>query len=648
MSGATVGRPHGAAIAVAALVTALLVAGGCRRTAAPRLPPAESSAAAPPESAAAPPAVASPPTRADLDASATWIDRPVRDARALAREAQARDPAPPTVAEAFALDDATADANAQIVAALFRPAAAGVAPAAARATRHLAADVASLNPLRAETAAEFEVLGLAGLTLFGFDRDLEIFANADVVRTWRSSADGLVDVVELRDDLMWSDGTPVTAHDVAFTWRLAADDRVPALAFRDGARRLREVRAYDARTVAFFRDAAGGDARDLDFPLLPRHVYAGTWEADPTLVAGAAHAAREARPVTAGPYEVASRTPGRELVLRRRAAWAVVRGRTVRAAPRFAEIRFRVIEEPPAALEAVAAGELDEAVLAPDEWAQAGRDGILAGRAVRVRSPEWRSLEFAWNPGTPWFGDRRVRRAMGWAFDHARLLDSACHGLAAPGVAGFPPDAWPSAARRIEPRRQDLDKAEALLDESGWTDHDGDGVRDREIEGRNVPFEFTVLCDRRPFAVATCALMRDCLARVGVACVVRAVEPATLRDELRAGRCDACLVSWGAAADPDAAACLWVTGAARNHLAYSNPEVDRLFAESRRERDRARRAEIHARIQELLAEDEPSTWIAWRHELRCIARRIGGDVTALRGAAHWTPGLSSVWLPTLE
>ncbi|MFM7107522.1 MAG: ABC transporter substrate-binding protein, partial [Planctomycetaceae bacterium] len=623
MRAATFARPRPAALGPVALAAALALATGCRRAATtPVLPPAEPTAGTTPVAPQEPDAVTPPSTRAALERLANWIDRPVRDALALEREREAREPPPCTVDEAFASDDDSPAANARIVAALFRPAAAPAALAGGRANRHLVADVASLNPLRAETAGEFDVAGLTGLTLFGFDRDLETFANADAVRRWRSSADGLVDVVELRDDLAWSDGAPVTAHDVAFTWRLAADPRVPARAFRDGARRLRDVRAYDDRTVAFFHESPPANARDLDFPLLPRHVYASTWEADPSLASSAAHAALERRPVTGGPYEVAARTPAREIVLRRRPAWATVRGRTVRAAPPFAEIRFRVVEEPSAALEAVAAGGLDEAVLAPDQWPQAG-SGILAGRAVRVRTPEWRSLQFAWNLDTPWFEDRRVRRAMGWAFDHARLLDALCHGLAEAG-GGFPPHSRPSAARRVEPRRQDLDKAEALLDESGWVDHDGDGVRDREIDGRRVPFEFTVVCDRHPCDVATCALLRECLARVGVTCVVRAVESAALHDELRAGRCDACLVTWGAAADPDAAASLWSTSGSRNHLGYSNPEIDRLFAEGRRERDRDARARIRGRIQEILAEDEPCTWIAWRPELRCVSRRLGG------------------------
>jgi Bacterial extracellular solute-binding proteins, family 5 Middle. len=47
-----------------------------------------------------------------------------------------------------------------------------------------------------------------------------------------------------------------------------------------------------------------------------------------------------------------------------------------------------------------------------------------------------------------------------------------------------------ASQKKLEPYKQDLDKAEALLDEAGWIDRDNDGVRDKEIDGRSVPFDF--------------------------------------------------------------------------------------------------------------------------------------------------------------
>ena len=60
-----------------------------------------------------------------------------------------------------------------------------------------------------------------------------------------------------------------------------------------------------------------------------------------------------------------------------------------------------------------------------------------------------------------------------------------------------------------------LDKAEALLDEAGWIDRDNDGVRDKEIDGRSVPFEFSIVVNQQPLRIAICTLLKENLDQIG-------------------------------------------------------------------------------------------------------------------------------------
>ena len=118
-----------------------------------------------------------------------------------------------------------------------------------------------------------------------------------------------------------------------------------------------------------------------------------------------------------------------------------------------------------------------------------------------MTAPEWVSFHFGWNIDTPFFADRRVRRAMSYAFDHDRMLEKLCYGLYKPCIGTFAEGSWMASKKKLAPYKQDLDKAEALLDEAGWTDHDGDGIRDKEIDGRLVPFEFSMLVANQPLRV---------------------------------------------------------------------------------------------------------------------------------------------------
>ena len=638
------------------LAVLAVLAAGCGRRPADRLPRAEPEAPAGAGAAEAEPAAPvateasfTPPSLAELDRDTTWIDRPVRDALAMLREEQAREPPLCSVAEALALSNDSAEANAKILSALGRLPAEGAADRDARVDRHVAGDLGSTNPILISSSAEFDILGLTGFGLFSFDHNLEPFAASDTVTSWQTSADGLIDKVVLRDDLVWSDGRPITAHDVAFSYRVIMDPRVPVPAVRSGTDQMRGVQAYDDRTVVFFhKEPLATNVWNVNFPVLPRHVYESTWERDPTLKDIPEHVALEQSPVCGGPYKIVSRKRGQEIVLQRRAEWSTVRGKKVREEPFFKEIRFRIITDSNTALLALKAGEIDETVLQPEQWTTQTNDAAFAERNTKATAREWVSFHFAWNVATPFFVDRRVRRAMSYAFDHDRMLEKICLGLYQPCAGPFPEDSWMAPARRPEPYRQDLDKAETLLDEAGWVDSDNDGIRDKEIDGRSVPFEFTMLVNQQPFRIAICTLLKENLEQIGVLCNVRPVEVTTLQDLMQQKNFQACFSGWGSGTDPDTAENIWKSGQMRNYVGYSNPEVDRLFEEGRRELDRTRRAPKYARIQEILYDDQPYTWLFWRNSFYGFSKRLRGYVFSPRGPYHYSPGFGSLWKPRQE
>ena len=206
----------------------------------------------------------------------------------------------------------------------------------ARIDRHVGGDLGSTNPIMISTSAEFDILGLTGFGLFSFGRDLEPFATSETVEQWQTSTDRMLDKVVLRDDLVWSDGEPITAHDIAFTYKVIMDPRVPVPAVRSGTDQLRWVEAYDDRTVVFFhKEPLATNVWNINFPVLPKHIYEKTWEADPTLKDSEEHVQLEQAPVCGGPYEIVERKRGQQIVLRRRESWSSVQGQTGSRSPIF-------------------------------------------------------------------------------------------------------------------------------------------------------------------------------------------------------------------------------------------------------------------------------------------------------------------------
>ena len=585
----------------------------------------------------------------ELDTEAKWLDRPVRNGLVLLRESQLKEKVRGSVADALSARNDSPDLNELILSALGKLPTNEEADYTARIDRHVGGDLGSTNPIMISTSAEFDILGLTGFGLFSFGRDLEPFATSETVEQWQTSTDRMLDKVVLRDDLVWSDGEPITAHDIAFTYKVIMDPRVPVPAVRSGTDQLRWVEAYDDRTVVFFhKEPLATNVWNINFPVLPKHIYEKTWEADPTLKDSEEHVRLEQAPVCGGPYEIVERKRGQQIVLRRRESWSSVQGQQVRDRPYFKEVRFRIIEDPNTTLLALMKGEIHEMILQPEQWTTQTVGSDFYERNTKVTAPEWVSFHFGWNIDTIFFRDRRVRRAMSYTFNHDEMLEELCYSLYDPCTGIFHPGAWMASTKKFKPYKQDLDKAEALLDESGWVDSNNDGIRDKEIDGRTVPFEFSILVNQQPLRIAICTLLKENLDQIGIRLNVRPVESTVLQDLTLNRKFQAYLGGWGSGTDPDTSENLWKTGAMRNFCNYSNPEVDRLYAEGRQEFDKGKRAEKYGQIQEILYDDQPYTWLYWRNSFYGFSKDVRGYVFSPRGPYHYSPGFGSLWKPQQE
>src|SRR5690606_33607196 len=143
--------------------------------------------------------------------------------------------------------------------------------------------------------------------------------------------------------------------------------------------------------------------------------------------------------------------------------------------PFFKTIRFRVLSDPNTALLALKKGEIDDWQLTPEQWQTQSDGDDFYNRNTKAYGQEWAFSYFGWNMQTPFFEDERVRWAMSYAFDHEEMIKNICYGLYEPARGVYHESAWMAPDPMPEALQQDLDKAEELLDEAGWTDTDGDG-----------------------------------------------------------------------------------------------------------------------------------------------------------------------------
>ncbi|HYO24224.1 MAG TPA: ABC transporter substrate-binding protein, partial [Lacipirellulaceae bacterium] len=342
-----------------------------------------------------------PPPLEELDKLAWREGRVLDSMEALRAEQQSQGPPELTAEQALALKNDSPENNEKILAALGR-----VAPADgagvdynARIVRHVGGDLNSTNPLFVSSVTDSEFADLTSIALLGFDRDLTYFAPKEIVKSWQTTDDAMIDRFVLRDDLTWSDGKPVTAHDVEFSFRLIMSDHpkliIPSV--RTGVDQLRWIKAYDDHTLAIFHKAPlATNQPNMIFPILPKHIYEKSVYEDPSLRASDYHTRQEAKPVVAGAFEFASRKRNEEFVVRRRESYFKHNGAEVRPRPYFSEVRVKVIEDVNTALLALKAGDIDQMELRPEHWESQTTGDDFYRRNTKVTQSEWTEFHVEW------------------------------------------------------------------------------------------------------------------------------------------------------------------------------------------------------------------------------------------------------------
>jgi ABC-type transport system substrate-binding protein len=330
--------------------------------------------------------------------------------------------------------------------------------------------------------------------------------------------------------------------------------------------------------------------------------------------------------VGTGPYRIASWRDGTVTLDRFDDHWG--------DKPAFAHIVFRYEPDAALALRRARGGEIDvvPALIREHRSEQGRAPGSSASLApLRLRPPVLRYLSL--NTRRPPFDDSRVRCALGRLLDRASLVSADKH-LSRP--AGGP--IWsggPGDGPAMEVPPFDRAGASALLDQAGWRDEDGDGLRTRD--GKRLLL--TVLVSDRPDDQRDRVV--ESLRAAGFVIDARVGSTAVLDNRLRDGRFDVAFVEWSAVPGEDLAP-LFGTGGALNFGGFSDPRIDEALAGLRGAWQADARWDGMGRLGALLAETCPVVPLVAPEPHGLISRRLRGATIAagwlsLRGASLAPP-----------
>lgn len=437
-------------------------------------------------------------------------------------------------------------------------------------------DYTSINPALYEHG-EINLLLFAGLTAHN-EKDEVVPGLAE---KWSFDEATNTYQFTLREGLTFHDGEPLTAEDVKFTIEAIMNPdngSENASNFED----VEKITVVDDTHVDIQLTAPNVAMLDyLTMGILPKHLLEGE---DITT------SDFNQNPVGAGPYKLVSWDMGQSIIMEKFDAY-------YQGVPKIDKVIFKIVEDTDARALQLESGELNFAQITPK--AEANFKDNADFSVYSMTTADYRGIMYNFNNDL-WKNNPELPKILSYAVDRQAIIDSVLLGHGQ--IAYSPLQAGPYRNEAIEKYDYDPQKAEALLQEAGWSKGE-DGIYTKD--GQKL--QFTINCSQGDqVRVDMANICAQNFGEIGVKVTVE--SPAEID---WAGQ-DAFLIGWGSPFDPDDHTYkVFGTDKGANYNGYSNEKVDKLLQQARELSDPEQRKPLYNQFQEELADDPAYTFIAY-------------------------------------
>ena len=502
----------------------------------------------------------------------------------------------------------------------------------------ISSDVSTFNPFLAYFQSELDVIQLIYPTLVWPDKkDTPTKYLAD---SWTTSSDKLTWTFHLHKGLKWSDGQPITAHDVAWTLNLIMHNKDAATANGSLVENFKSVTAPDDNTVVVTTKQVQADMLYVvGLPIVPEHI----WKSK---VGDLANFKNTSGPIVGyGPFTFENYKTDQYTTLKANKDF-------FQGAPHFDTMIMQYFKNTDAAVAALRSGQVDQVDAADGHGVQGAAARQEAQDLPVRRQPLDRRRDQPRGPHRPRQEDRyrqpdphrRHRpRAMSYGIDRKTLVKRVLDGYGQVGHGYLPPafQQWFWTPSESDLVSYDPTKANSMLDDAGYT-RGSNGIRVDPKTGKPMSFRLGIHSDRTTDAQIANYLvgwMKD----LGIKLTIQSMSSTALNENLAKGDWDLLMDSWGTGPDPVYLLSIQTCGvlpqddgsAGNTDSFFCNKQYDKLYAKQQQQFDQSARRQTIVQMQKILynanvdvmlyyATDLAATRHRHRPGLRVRAAGLGG------------------------
>jgi len=479
----------------------------------------------------------------------------------------------------------------------------------------------SLSPFISNRVSTFELHLLFYDSLVTFDNDLKPVGR--LAESWKVSDDNLTWTFNLQKDVKWHDGEPFTSQDVKYSYETFLEANMGM--YSDFLKGITSIETPDDLTVVIKTEKPKANMLYVTAPILPKHI----WE---EVKSDELETWPNEKPIGTGAFKFVEWKKGEFVKLEANKEY-------FGGAPKVGELIFPLYANNDTMVQSLKIAEIDAAININSNQVkllESEKDfKVLSNPTNAFTNLGINTWEDKASKGNPLLLNNDIKHAMSYAIDKQKIIDVAFSGQGKPGstiVPSFLTD-WHNELSDEKNRSYNPDKAKATLDEAGFTDRDGDGVRE-DKDGK--PLEFRLyLRSNSPEEVKAGQILHVLLKDVGINTNVETIDDGVLGDRIYDNG-DYDLFIWGWSTDIDPTTILSIVSTDQignlSETYYSNPKYDELLAEQEVTVDFKERQKIVYEMQNILAEDLPYIILMEENAMQAVRTDKWKGWTPVQGA----------------